>query len=115
MAAGTAANLFMWWYGKPELIVMAAITLAWLISCLQKNVLTLIAGTTTFLALSGIASFDPLSSPYLKDVFVTAGFIFPNTLETITEIQKEGLQVDCGVGISNLKVRMIVAESKFIL
>ena len=91
MAAGTAANLFMWWYGKPELIVMAAITLAWLISCLQKNVLTLIAGTTTFLALSGIASFDPLSSPYLKDVFVTAGFIFPNTLETITEIQKVSL------------------------
>lgn len=87
MFAGAAANLFMWWYGKPELIVMAAIALAWLISCLHRNVFTLLAGTTMFLALSGIVSFDPFSSPYLKDVFAEAGFIFPNTFETITEIQ----------------------------
>ena len=54
MVAGATANLFMWWYGKPELIVIAAIALAWLISCLHRNVLTLLAGTTIFLALSGI-------------------------------------------------------------
>ena len=87
MAAGLNANLFMWWYGKPELIVMAAFALAWLISCLQRNVLTLLAGTTIFLALSGIVSFDPFSSPYLKDVFAEAGFMFPNTFETVTEVQ----------------------------
>ena len=74
----------MWWYGKPELIVMAAIALVWLISCLHRNVFTLLAGTTMFLALSGIVSFDPFFSPYLKDVFAEAGFIFPNTFETIT-------------------------------
>ena len=87
LAAGITANLFMWWYGKPELIVMSAIALAWLIVCLQRNVLTLIAGITIFLGLSGIASFDLFSSPYLKDVFANASFIFPNTFETITEIQ----------------------------
>ena len=90
-AAGATANLFIWWYSKPELIVMAAIALAWLISCLQRNVLTLLAGTTIFLVLSGIASFDPFSSPYLKDVFAEAGFIFPNTFETITEIRTVSL------------------------
>ena len=87
LAAGITANLFMWWYGKPELIVMSAIALAWLIVCLQRNVLTLVAGITIFLGLSGIASFDPFSSPYLNDVFANASFIFPNTFETITEIQ----------------------------
>jgi len=91
MAAGAAANLFMWWYGKPELIVMAAIALAWLIICLQRNVLTLLAGTTIFLALSGIEFFNPFNSPYVKDVLAEAGFIFPNTLETITEIQTVSL------------------------
>ena len=91
LAAGIAANLFMWWYGKPELIVMAAIALAWLISCLQRKVFTLLAGTTIFLALSGIVSFDPFSSAYLRDVFSEGVFIFPNTYETITEIQTVSL------------------------
>ena len=89
--AGAAAHLFMWWYGKPELIVIAAIALAWLIVCLQRHFLTLVAGTTIFLALSGVVFFDPFSSPYLKDVFARAGFIFPNTFETITEIQTVSL------------------------
>ena len=87
VAAGAAANLFMWWYGKPELILMAAIALSWLISCLHRNVLTIVAGTAIFLALSGFVSFDPFSSPYLREVFVEEGFIFTNTYETITEIQ----------------------------
>ena len=52
--AGLSANLFMWWYGKPELIVIAALALLWLLCCLQRNILTVLAGTTVFLALSGI-------------------------------------------------------------
>ena len=91
VAAGVAANIFMWWYGRSELIVVAAISLAWLISCLHRNVITLLAGTSTFLALSGIVSFDPLSSPYLKEVITEAGFIYPNTFKTITEVQAVSL------------------------
>ena len=87
VAAGLSANLFMWWYGKPELIVMAAIALAWLLACLQRRILTVLTGTAIFLALSGVTSFNPLTSTYLKDVIAEASFIFPNTFQTITEIQ----------------------------
>ena len=88
MAAGLFANLFMWWYGKPELIAMAAIALVWLLCCLQRNILTVLAGTAVFLALSGIAFFNPFTSIYLKDVLCEASFIFPNTFQTITEIRQ---------------------------
>ena len=91
MAAGLFANLFMWWYGKPELIAMAAIALVWLLCCLQRNILTVLAGTAVFLALSGIAFFNPFTSIYLKDVLTEASFIFPNTFQTITEIRQVSL------------------------
>ncbi len=85
--AGLCANLFTWWYGKPELIAMATIALAWLLACLQRNFLTAITGTTIFVLISGITFFNPLASAYLQ-AFVSAGnFIFPNTLETVTEVR----------------------------
>jgi len=31
--AGITAHLFMWWYGKPELILMAALALVWMLLC----------------------------------------------------------------------------------
>ena len=88
VAAGISANLFMWWYGKPELIVMAAIALLWLLACLQRNILTILAGTAIFLAISGVSYFNPFTSAYLQDVFASSNFIFPNTLQTITEIRQ---------------------------
>ena len=91
VAAGLCANLFMWWYGKPELIAMAAIALVWLLCCLQRNILTVLAGTTVFLALSDIVFFKPLTSAYLKGVLSEASFIFPNTFQTITEIRQVSL------------------------
>ena len=42
--AGITAHLFMWWYGKPELIFMAAMALAWMLLCLQKNLVTAVTG-----------------------------------------------------------------------
>ena len=88
LAAGLSANLFMWWYGKFELIIVAAIALVWLLACLQRNIWTVIAGTTLFLLLSGVVVFkDPFISIYLKDVVTEASFTFPNTFSTITEIQ----------------------------
>ena len=87
VAAGVTGNLFMWWYGKPELIAMAAIALLWLLSCLQQRMVTVIFGTVAFITISGISLFNPLNSNYLKDVLISNRFIFLNTLETITEVQ----------------------------
>ncbi len=86
LAAGLSANLFMWWYGKQELIVIGAVALAWLLFCLQRNALTVISGTLIFLLASRITFFNPFTSAYFKGVPTNANFIFPNTLETVTEL-----------------------------
>ena len=86
-AAGLVANLFMWWYGKPELIAMAAIALLWLLSCLQRNIWTVIVGSTLFLVLSDIEYFNPINSLSVKEALAEASFVFPNTFNTITEMQ----------------------------
>ena len=88
VAAGLSANLFMWWYGKQELIIMAAIALAWVLACLQRNAVTAVSGTLIFLAVSGVTFFNPFTSIYFKDLLTNASFVFPNTLETITEAQR---------------------------
>ena len=88
VAAGLSANLFMWWYGKSELIVMAAVALAWLLACLRQCIPTVLTGTAIFLAFSDVASFDVFTSTYLKAVLTEASFIFPNTFQTITEIRQ---------------------------
>ena len=88
VVAGLSANLFMWWYGKEELIVMAAITLVWLLACIQRNFMTVLAGTSAFLAISGIDFFNPFQTTYLKEVLSESNFVFPNTYKTITEIQR---------------------------
>lgn len=87
LTAGLSANLFMWWYGKPQLIVVASIALVWLLCCLQRNIWTTGAGTALFFIFSGIKFFNPINSPYLKDVLAEASFIYPNTFSTITEVQ----------------------------
>ena len=76
VAAGISANLFMWWYGKPELIVMATIALAWLLVCLHRQIPTVLTGTAIFLVVSGVTTFNPFTSTYLKEVLVDASFIF---------------------------------------
>lgn len=88
VASGVTANLFMWWYGKPELVGMAAIALAWLILCLQRNLVTTVTGSVIFLIIADISITNPLGSTYLKEVISAGEFIFPNTFQTITEIQR---------------------------
>ena len=90
-AAGLSANLFMWWYSKQELIVIVALALSWVLVCLHRNAVTAISGTLIFLASSSITFFNPFGSAYFKDVLTTASFIFPNTLETVTEVQRASL------------------------
>jgi dolichyl-diphosphooligosaccharide--protein glycosyltransferase len=87
VAAGLTANLFMWWYGKAELVFMAAVALGWILIFLQRNLVTAACGTIGFLLISGITLFNPLESSYLQDVVLHSNFIFPNTFSTITEIR----------------------------
>ncbi len=87
VAAGLTANLFMWWYGKPELVFVAAVALSWILVCLQRNLVTVVCGTIGFLVISGITLFNPLENAYLQDVVLHSNFIFPNTFSTITEIR----------------------------
>ena len=87
VAAGTCAKLFMWWYYKPELMVVVAVMLAITLICLQRDILTAIIGTLTFLVLADIGFFSLVESPYFKEVLSKGSFIFPHTFQTITELQ----------------------------
>ena len=107
VAAGLSANLFMWWYGKPELIVIAAIAHAWLLACLQRRILTVLTGTAIFLALSDVTSFNPFTSTYLKDVLADASFIFPNTLQTITEIRQVSFSQILGSATGSVEMGLV--------
>ena len=78
VAAGTCAKLFMWWYYKPELMVVVAVMLTITLICLQRDILTAIIGTLTFLVLADIGFFSLVESPYFKEVLSKGSFIFPH-------------------------------------
>ena len=79
-AAGLTANLFMWWYGKPELVFVVAVALGWILICLQRKLVTAVCGTTGFLLISGITLFNPLENAYLhRDIARGVGVIGPDT------------------------------------
>ena len=86
--AGLSARLFTWWYYKPELIVIVAVALAFVLIVRQRSLLSTATGTLMFIALSGIGIFNPLETPYLKEVLSGGNFIFPNTFQTITEMRQ---------------------------
>ena len=67
---------------------MAAVALAWLLACLQRNVFITVIGTLIFVFLSGLHFFNPFDSTYLQTTILAREFTFPNTiLETVTEAQ----------------------------
>ncbi|MEK9856070.1 MAG: hypothetical protein VW495_14820, partial [Rhodobiaceae bacterium] len=88
VASGVTANLFMWWYGKPELVFLAAMALVWLLLFLRRDLIITVTGSAIFLIIADISIFNPFGSTYLKDVMPAGNFIFPNTFQTITEIQR---------------------------
>ena len=88
VAAGSVANIFMWWYGKEELIVLAAISLTWILATLQRKAVVILTGTAVFILISGIGFFNPFGTAYLQETLIGSNFIFPNTLYTVSEIQK---------------------------
>ena len=88
MVASGITNLFMWWYAKPQLAWFALAALVWLLLVSQRNILVVFAGIFLFLIFSGVQFFDPLDTAYVKEVLPFANFIFPNTLETVSEIRQ---------------------------
>ena len=86
---------------------MAAIALVWLLACLQRRILTVLTGTAIFLALSGVTSFNPLTSTYLKDVLVSNSFIFPNTFQTITEVRQVSFSQILGSATGSIEMGIV--------
>ena len=86
VAAGATANIFMAWYGKPELIWMAIAAYAWLLVVLRKDVKIAVLCLLLFYALAPVSLPNPFASAYVQDNFAGGSFLFPNTLTTITEI-----------------------------
>ncbi len=82
------AYLFMWWYDRPPFVILIALSLAWLIMVIRRNVFLALAAPLMVLGISGVTPFNPLDSAYLQTSILEGGFIFPNTYETITEISK---------------------------
>ena len=85
VAAGVTANIFMSWYGKAELIWMAIVAYTWLLIVLRKDLKITALCLLSFFALSPVDLPNPFSSAYLNEKIEFIGFLFPNTLETITE------------------------------
>ena len=85
------AYLFMWWYDRPQFIILIALSLAWLIIVVRRNLLLALGMPLLVLGISGVTPFNPLDSAYLQTSIIEGGFIFPNTYETITEISQVSL------------------------
>ncbi|MDC1135665.1 hypothetical protein OAT45_03055 [Alphaproteobacteria bacterium] len=89
--AGTVFWLFDWWYSKPFFGWAAFIGFVWLSLVCRRNIKLLFMQSLLFLGLSGL----PLvglgisdNTSYLVDTHSFEGLIFPNTLDTITEISR---------------------------
>ena len=88
LATGATASVFMAWYGKPELIWMAMAAYVWLLIILQRNVLTTALCILLFYALAPVTLPNPFESIYVQPHVALGDFLFPNTLDTITEVAR---------------------------
>ena len=88
IAAGATANIFMAWYGKPELIWMAMAAYFWLLVVLQRNMRTTALCLALFYAFAPVALPNPFESIYLQTHVSHGDFLFPNTIDTITEVTR---------------------------
>ncbi|MBL6626381.1 MAG: hypothetical protein ISP39_10595 [Alphaproteobacteria bacterium] len=88
IAAGATASTFMAWYGKPELIWMAMAAYFWLLIILQRNVRTTALCMLLFYALAPVTLPNPFESIYVQPHVVRGDFLFPNAIDTITEVAR---------------------------
>ena len=85
--AGFVTWIFDWWYPKDEFTWIFFIGLIWLNFALHLNIRRTALMAALFFGLSGMwASSVSLSSNYISDIISFEGLIFPNTFDTITEL-----------------------------
>ena len=84
--ASLTANLFMSWYGKPELIWMAIAAYAWLLFVHRKDIIITTICLLLFYVAAPVKLRNPFGSSYVKDNIESGSFLFPNTHQTITEV-----------------------------
>lgn len=86
ICAGFSAYIFLWWYGKAELIWIAFFALAWLLIIIKRKFLLSTLCLLIFYFVAMPSFVYPTESVYLQDTLSTGSFIFPNTHTTITEV-----------------------------
>ena len=89
--AGLTAHLFLWWYDKPELVALPAISLVLLFIVLRRPPMASVLGLSIFLVFSGISPFNIFEYDYGKVFISGQNFIYPNALETVTEASRISL------------------------
>ena len=92
LATCSGAMLFMWWYPKPQLMLIATCSLVWLLVCARKHLAMNFAGCIAFITLSGATVFNPFTLNYAQENRSVAEFIYENALETVSEAQAVSLE-----------------------
>ena len=89
--AGATYLVFDWWYSKPFFGWALLIGLVWLSFAVQRNIKRVLGQAILFVAVSGLWAQGfgiGAQNAYLVENFAVQGFVFPNTLDTITEVKK---------------------------
>ncbi len=86
--AALSARLFMSWYDKSELIIMALIAFCWLIIVKSKDWRRLIVFSAIFILLSGVGLINPFATVYVQTDFGFHNFVFNNVISTVTEASR---------------------------
>ncbi len=86
--AALSARLFMSWYDKSELIIMALIAFCWLIIVKSKDWRRLIVFSTVFILLSGVGLINPFATVYVQTDFGIHNFVFNNVISTVSEASR---------------------------
>ena len=86
--AGLTAKLFMDWYGKHELIFMAAFSLFWLTLVISRDPRRIIGFSVLFIVLSDAWFFNPLNSIYFLPELTKHNFNFGSVLSTVSEVSQ---------------------------
>ena len=84
-AAGLTANFFMSWYGKFELIIMAAFALFWLLCFISRDWRRVCGFTILFVTISGAGFTYPFDLIFIQPGLEFDNFIFSNVISTVTQ------------------------------
>ena len=89
--AGVTANFFMRWYGKSELVIMAALALFWLLCLISRDWRRVCGFTILFITISGAGYINPFNSIYMQSSLEFDNFIFSNLISTVTEASRANI------------------------